>query len=257
MIMKDKNWFTVEKIDENTFVISENRHWEETHCYLVCGKEKALLVDTGLGICNIYDEVRRLTEKPVVAVPTHIHWDHIGGLRYFKNFYVHSAEADWINGKFPLPAEFVRKELVKHNTLPVDFEADSYTVFQGKPYCLLNDGDIIDLGKRKIKVLHTPGHSPGHICLWEEETGYLFTGDLVYKGTLFVNYPSTDPLAYLNSLEKVSKLSAERIFPAHHSLDIQPEIIKRMHDELRKIDEKGLLHHGSGCFNFGDWEILM
>jgi len=51
----------------------EYRHWEETHC-----SERELLIDTGLGICNIYDEVRKLTDKPVTAVATHIHWDHIG-----------------------------------------------------------------------------------------------------------------------------------------------------------------------------------
>ena len=258
MIMKSINdWFTAERIDENTFVISEYRHWEETHCYLLCGKEKALLIDTGLGIGNIYDEVRKLTDKPITAVPTHIHWDHIGGLYHFSEFCVHKDEAEWINGKFPLPAEIVRNELVKGSTLPYDFDADSYAVFQGKPTFLLNDGDIIDLGGRIVSVLHTPGHSPGHICLWEEEKSYLFTGDLAYKGTLFANYPSTDPKAYLNSLKKVTELSAGRIFPAHHSLDIEPEILSRMEHGLSVLEEKDLLHHGSGLFGFDDWEILL
>lgn len=48
-----KDWFTVEKIDNNTFAISEYKHWEETHCYLLCGNEKAILIDTGLGVENI------------------------------------------------------------------------------------------------------------------------------------------------------------------------------------------------------------
>ncbi|MBQ7873682.1 MAG: MBL fold metallo-hydrolase [Oscillospiraceae bacterium] len=256
-MIENENWFISEQIDENTFVISENQHWEETHCYLLCGKQRAVLIDTGLGVCNIYEEAHKLTEKPIIAVPTHIHWDHIGGLWHFPEFYVHEEEKDWINGKFPLPVEIVRKELVKCNTLPCEFEADSYAIFQGKPSALLEDCAEIDLGERIIKVLHTPGHSPGHICLWEEKTGYLFTGDLAYKGTLFANYPSTDPTAYLKSLEKVAGLSAKKIFPAHHSLDIEPEILIRMHDELRALNEKGLLRHGSGKFSFNDWEILL
>ena len=72
-------WFTVDKIDPQTHIISEYRHWEETHCYLLEGSDRALLIDTGLGICDISVEVRKLTSKPVTAVATHIHWDHIGG----------------------------------------------------------------------------------------------------------------------------------------------------------------------------------
>ena len=89
-------WFDTEKIDNETYVISEYRHWEETHCYLLNGTKRSLLIDTGLGISNIYDEVKRLTEKSVTAVVTHVHWDHIGGLKCFPEFGVHSAEMEWI-----------------------------------------------------------------------------------------------------------------------------------------------------------------
>ena len=100
-------WFTTEQLAPDTWVISEYRHWEETHCYLLIGADRALLIDTGLGICNIYDEVCKLTDKPVTAVATHIHWDHIGGHRYYPDFCAHEAELDWLNGKFPLSRETV------------------------------------------------------------------------------------------------------------------------------------------------------
>ena len=87
-----KPWFTIDKIDSNTHIISEYRHWEETHCYLVEGNNRALLIDTGLGICDISAEVKKLTDKPVTAVATHIHWDHIGGHKYYHDFYAHDAE---------------------------------------------------------------------------------------------------------------------------------------------------------------------
>ena len=252
-----KDWFTIDQVDENTYIISEYQHWEETHCYLLIGSDRALLIDTGLGICNICEQVRKLTDKPVTAVATHIHWDHIGGHKYFSNFYAHEAELDWLNGKFPLPVQVVKDMLTDRCELPEDFDISKYEIFQGKPSRVLKDGDTIDLGGRMIQAFHTPGHSPGHLCFWEAEKGYLFGGDLVYKGSLFANYPSTDPQSYLNSLEKIAALPAKRIFPGHHSLDIHPEIVIGMRDAFRELDTEGKLHHGSGTHNYGDWAVML
>lgn len=252
-----RDWFTVEQIDKDTYIISEYRHWEETHCYLLNGDDRSLLIDTGLDISNIYDEVVKLTDKPVTAVATHIHWDHIGGHRYFPDFYAHSEELDWLNGKFPLPLKAIKDMVVDRCDLPDGFDINDYVLFQGIPTKVLNDHDTIDFGSRKIEVLHTPGHSPGHMCFWEKENGYLFTGDLVYKDTLLAYYPSTDPEAYLTSLEKVAALPVKRVFPAHHSLDIQPEILIRMQKAFEELKADGKLHHGSGTFDYGDWSVWL
>lgn len=252
-----RNWFTIDEIDSDTFIISEYRHWEETHCYLLNGTERSLLIDTGLGICNIYDEVVKLTGRSVTAAATHIHWDHIGGHRYFPDFYAHEAELEWLNGKFPLSEETIRAMVLDRCDPPEDFRIEEYTLFQGMPTRLLADHDIIDLGGRSIEVLHTPGHSPGHLCFWEAARGYLFTGDLVYLDTLFAYYPSTDPEAYLASLEKVAALPAGRVFPAHHSLDVPPELPAQMRDAFRVLKQEGKLHHGSGTFSYGGWAVWL
>lgn len=251
------DWFTIDHIDADTHIISEYRHWEETHCYLLNGSERSLLIDTGLGICNIYDEVKKLTDKPVTAVATHIHWDHMGGLKYFPDFYAHEAELNWLNGEFPLTMEQIRGMVIDRCDLPEGYDVNKYEFFQGTPTRLLKDGDVIDIGGRSIQVLHTPGHSPGHMCFWEKDRGYLFTGDLVYKDTLFAYYPSTDPEAYLASLKKVAALPVKRVFPAHHTLDIQPEILVRMRDAFRQLKAEGKLHHGSGTFDYGDWAVWL
>lgn len=249
-------WFTTEKIDAETFVISEYRHPEETHCYLLIGSERCLLIDTGLGIGNISVEIARLTDKPITAAATHIHWDHVGGHRFFPSFYAHEKELDWLNGSFPLPVAAVRK-MLSECELPDDFRLDEYSIFQGKPSKLLNDGDEIRLGDRAVTVIHTPGHSPGHMCFWDAERGYLFTGDLIYKGLLYANYPSTDPEAYLSSVNKIARLPVKRIFPAHHSLDIQPAMILDIAAELEKLNLNDKLCHGSGRFDHTDWSILL
>ena len=251
------DWFTIDQVDKETYIISEYRHWEETHCYLLNGSEYSLLIDTGLGICNVYNEVIDLTNKHVAAVATHIHWDHIGGHKYFPDFYAHEDELNWLSGEFPLTMEQIKEMVVDRCDLPEGYDVNNYEFFQGTPTKLLKDNDVIDMGDRCIQVLHTPGHSPGHMCFWEKERGYLFTGDLVYKDTLFAYFPSTDPKVYLNSLERISTLPVKRVFPAHHSLQIQPEILIRMRDAFRQLQNEGKLHHGSGTFDYGDWSVWL
>lgn len=252
-----KPWFTIDWIDSKTHIISEYRHWEETHCYLLEGSEQSLLIDTGLGICNISEEVEKLTAKPVTAVATHIHWDHIGGHKYYPDFYAHEAELNWLSGESPLSIDAIREMVLDRCDPPDDYDVDTYEFFQGVPTRILHDGDTIDLGNRVITVLHTPGHSPGHLCFWEAETGYLFTGDLVYKDTLFAYFPSTDPQAYMNSMERIAELPVTKVFPAHHTLDIQPEILIRIRNEFQKLNAAGKLHHGSGTFEYGDWAVWL
>lgn len=251
------DWFTMDQIDKETYIISEYRHWEETHCYLLNGSERSLLIDTGLGICNIYDEVIKLTDRPVTAVATHVHWDHIGGHKYFPDFYAHKAELNWLNGEFPLTMGQIREMVVDRCDLPEGYNVDTYDFFQGTPTRVLKDKDVIDLGDRSVHILHTPGHSPGHMSFFEKERRYLFTGDLVYKDTLFAYYPSTDPEAYLTSLKKVAALPVKRVFPAHHTLDIHPEILIRMRDAFEQLKIEGKLHHGSGTFEYGDWAVWL
>ena len=87
-------WFTVEAIDADTYAISEYAHWEEPHCYLLNGDRASLLIDTGLGVGQIAAVAAGLAGRPVTAVLTHAHWDHMGGLRGFPAFAAHRAELD-------------------------------------------------------------------------------------------------------------------------------------------------------------------
>ena len=91
------SWFTVEEIDAQTFAISEYKHWEETHCYLLCGQKMAMLIDTGLGVSNIKKITDGLTKLPIIVVTTHVHWDHIGGHSYFDYIAVHELKKDWLS----------------------------------------------------------------------------------------------------------------------------------------------------------------
>ena len=145
------DWFTVDLIDENTYAISEYKHWEETHCYLLNGTKRSLLIDTGLGISDISKVVSELTDKPVTAVATHIHWDHIGGHRYYPDFYAHESELDWLNGSFPQPLEVIKGYVAERCQLPEDFDINDYRLFQGKPAKVLYGGERLELGEERSR----------------------------------------------------------------------------------------------------------
>lgn len=250
------DWFTVEEIDNKTYAISEYKHWEEPHCYLLIGKDKSLLIDSGLGVGNVFNVVNGLTDLPIEVVTTHVHWDHIGGHKYFKNIAVYEAEKEWLNNSFPLPHNVVIESLLKEPCeFPENFSIDGYKVYQGTPSRILYNNDIIDLGNRYVQVIHTPGHSPGHICLYEKERKHLYSGDLIYEGTLDAFYPSTNPYEFKMSIKRVQKLETKQILPGHHNLNIKANLTDEIDRGFTEIYNTGKLIHGNGVFEFDNFSI--
>lgn len=250
------DWFTIEQIDADTYAISEYKHWEETHCYLLCGTDRAILIDTGLGVANIREVTDSLTALPVTVVTTHVHWDHIGGHKYFNSITVHDAETDWLSVKFPIPLSVVKSNLMcEPCNFPRGFSIDDYEIFQGVPQRILHDRDHLDLGNRQLSVIHTPGHSPGHCCFYEPKREYLYSGDLIYRGCLDAFYPSTDPQKFWQSVKKVQKLNIARIMPGHHQLNIPVDLIDITEKGFSELATSGKLEQGNGIFDFGDFQI--
>jgi len=252
------DWFTVETIDQDTFVISEYKHWEETHCYLLCGTKKAVLIDTGLGVADIKRVVDVLTDLPIEVITTHVHWDHIGGHSLFDNIGVHKEEVSWLSEEFPLPLQVVKNNLVcKPCDFPRDFCIEEYKIYKRKPQVIVKDGDCINLGNREIEVIHTPGHSPGHCCFYEPGRNYLYTGDLIYSGCLDAFYPSTDPQQFWQSVRRIREYQIAKLLPGHHRLDIPVSLIDRVQEAFEHLHRTGRLIQGKGIVDFGDFQIHM
>lgn len=250
------DWFTIEAIDQDTFVISEYKHWEETHCYLLCGTKKAVLIDTGLGVSDIRRVVDALTDLPIEVIATHVHWDHIGGHRLFDNIGVHEEEVSWLSEEFPLPLQVVKNNLVcKPCDFPKDFCIEEYNIYKRKPTVIVKGGDCIDLGNRELEVIHTPGHSPGHCCFYEPERKYLYSGDLIYKGCLDAYYPTTNPIQFYESVKRIQGYQIGRIMPGHHQMDIKSTIVDEIAAGFSQIERSAKLQQGNGLFDFGDFQI--
>ncbi|OWT48607.1 MBL fold metallo-hydrolase [Bacillus sp. K2I17] len=260
MVKIKDSWFTVNQIDNTTFAISEYGHWEQVHSYLLIGEEKAALIDTGLGIDNIKRITDQLTNLPIIVLTTHVHWDHIGSHGEFKNIYVHKDEEDWlVNGIKKLSIEQIRKDVSRDITIPTPktFNPDTYKPFQGNPTGLLNDGDEIEIGNRKLTIYHTPGHSPGHISILDNSKGYLFTGDLLYDETpVYAFFPTTNPVDLTQSLKKISKIpNVTKIYGGHNTIGLDASLLKEVGNAVEELKEKDQVRFGTGIHKFKGFSL--
>ncbi|SEJ55118.1 Glyoxylase, beta-lactamase superfamily II [Bhargavaea ginsengi] len=254
------DWFTVQKIDSDTYAISEYGHWEKVHSFLLVGRDKAILIDTGLGIGNIRTITDQLTDLPVEVLTTHVHADHIGSHGQFDKFYVHEDELDWIvNGIKGRTDEQIRKDMTRDITIPTPsgFDPEAYRPFRGVPAGTLKEGDAFDLGGRILRIYHTPGHSPGHVTIHDETKGYLFTGDLLYDGTpVYAFYPTTSPEDLIRSLERIADIpGVSRIFGSHNTLGLDPEILQEVKAAAGGLRERNLVRFGTGTHRFKSFSV--
>ena len=97
-------WFTVEMIDEATFALTEDGHWEHVNCYLFVGSEPAALVDTGTGIADIRTVVRTLVDLPIRRSYDPRSLGSLGGHGLFDERLVHRLDADWLRRRHPSAA---------------------------------------------------------------------------------------------------------------------------------------------------------
>jgi hydroxyacylglutathione hydrolase len=210
-----QSWFTARKVADGVWCISDHG---SDNMYLVEGREKALLIDTGLGVAKLNDFIKTLTSLPIVVVNTHGHPDHAGGNYQFKSVYAHPLELAAI--KETNTAESRRRTAgnMARGTPAADMvPIEEVLKMPAAELLPVKDGASFNLGGRKLEVIETPGHTPGEIVLLDSANRIVFTGDndnvLVW---LFL--PTCTPLeVYLQSLKKLQQREEEfdTIMPGH------------------------------------------
>jgi glyoxylase-like metal-dependent hydrolase (beta-lactamase superfamily II) len=216
---------------------------EFINCYVIKGKERSLVIDTGLNrqVCKdaLSDGLSKLgvdMDKLDIFI-THFHEDHIGLVPYLATdtvtIHFSKIEADIVAEYLSMGSDnpwwTQHKEFIQMRGFPeeelqsvVDSHPDEgYDIKGPLNIHTLTDNDSIDIGNYSFKCIETPGHSPGHVCLYESGSKILVSGDHILGDItpiIALWSDEVNPLKlYLSSLEKIEDLDVELVLPGHGS----------------------------------------
>ena len=234
-----------------TWCLSEFRL---VNAFLVEGEEKAALIDTGCGIGHLAETVRELTDKPLIILVTPGHFDHDGGVKQFPGVpvYLHNADGQamhqtlammqkmmgtadmnvmrkfYITSRGPIRCpDLDQNELLK--LVPTEPQDPIYD------YLPMEDGMEFDLGGRVLKVVHTPGHTPGEVSILDETSRTLFSGDSANVGIILMRQPDNGTVLIEECNRTMAKLwamedSFDRLGVGHDEVTISKQIVKDYYD---------------------------
>ena len=227
-IPQDQDWFEVYRVSDGVHAIYEPGQFEEVISFLVTGEERALLFDSGLGIGDMRRVVDGLTELPVIVLNSHTHYDHVGGNHQFDTVWGTATDytRERAGGSEPSDVAGFLKEGWVWKPLPDGFDP---ATFRSEPFEIaktVEDGEVIDLGGRRLEVVLVPGHAPDALCLLDRENRILFTGDTFYLAPLYTHLEGSDFELYAGSAARLAAMADayDHAYTAHNvpAVDARP-----------------------------------
>jgi glyoxylase-like metal-dependent hydrolase (beta-lactamase superfamily II) len=215
-----ESWYEVTALGEGVTHIHEPFIHPFYRCNIwhVRGRDRDLLIDSGMGVVSLRSQVAALAERPVLALASHTHFDHIGNHHEFAERLAHPAEAELMahpDRAGTLADIYVKDDIFTALPPVPGWRAELYEVEPAPATRLVSEGDVLDLGDRHLEVMHLPGHSPGSIGLWEERTGILFSGDAIYDGELIDDAYHSDLDDYIRTMRRLRDMPATIVHGGH------------------------------------------
>jgi glyoxylase-like metal-dependent hydrolase (beta-lactamase superfamily II) len=242
-LIPPQHWYETIKMGEDITLIHEPwiKPFYRCNIWHVRGRDGDLLFDSGLGHVSLRNHVSLVTERELTCVASHTHFDHIGSHHEFGPCCVHAAEAAALANPTTdstLSKQYATDEMF--DAFPEGWNAAAYSVKAATVGRVLQHGDVIDLGNRAFEVVHTPGHSPGGIGLYEKKTGVFLSGDIIYDGPLIDDAFHSHIPTYAETLDRLKQLKVSVVHGGHF-----PSFGATRFTQL--IDEYLQQKHVAGC----------
>lgn len=228
-----ERWYEWRRIDDDITFLWEPHVVPLMRCNMwhVRGRDRDMLVDSGMGLVSLREAAREVFDKPVTAVATHAHSDHIGSHHEFEERVIHRLEANDLAEPYTMPLDTrgmggglldsVRRAGYQVPELLIDalphagYDTDAYVIQPAPPTRTVDEGSVIDIGGRRFEVMHLPGHSPGSMGLWEETTGILFSGDALYDGPLLDELEDSSIPDYVRTMKRLREMPVRVVHAGH------------------------------------------
>jgi glyoxylase-like metal-dependent hydrolase (beta-lactamase superfamily II) len=287
-----REWFHVAEVEPGLHLVAEPGH---VFSWLVSGSERCVLIDTGLGLADIAAAIEPVASAPTIVVNSHVHFDHVGGNELFDHVEMHELGPEWIefatrdeevsgyrevaegrygswqrlreadrDGWFLIGPDETMRPWPRERLAELGWRIDP-----PGPDHLLTEGDTVELGDRRLRVIHTPGHAPDHICLLDEAEGILFAQDQAYYGPLLIYERGTDPATYARSARRLADELAGTIRIVYTAHSLRPSVPPRFLGDLADAAEsvaagdapvspmRGMLGEPVQGADFGYFSILV
>lgn len=241
-IATPETWYQTRPLSDGVTWIYEPFIKEYYRCNIwhIRGRDRDLLIDSGMGVVSLREQVASLTGRPILAIASHTHFDHIGTHHEFADRAVHPAEADIL--AHPTRHNTVADKYVTDDSIftalpPGDWHASRYDVKPAPAQTLLTEGSRVDTGDRSFEVFHLPGHSDGSIALYERATEKLFSGDVIYDGELAYDADNRAEMQlYVASMKRLLNLPVRVAHGGHYPSFGQDRMRTIIQDFLSEFD---------------------
>jgi glyoxylase-like metal-dependent hydrolase (beta-lactamase superfamily II) len=233
-------WFSVEAYKNDILLLRES-HIDPVavgDIWIVRGRDRDLVIDTGSGMVAPAPLVEAIAGKPVTAVALNDYYDHAGGWHSFSDRACHPHDAlalEAFDVEYSGVSDYLNDSTLW--SLPSDgYRLEEYSLTPAEPTRLVSDGDTFELGNRSLQVMHVPGRSPGGLAIWEETTGSLFTSDMLYDGDHGLAWPPTDPEAYCASIRRFRQLSVNCVYAGHYGTIDQNRMLELIDEQIADLE---------------------
>ena len=260
----ESRWFTVWQTAPNVKAIFEPHHFQKVISYLIEGETGTLLFDSGMGIGNMKALVESLTDKPITLVCSHGHFDHVGGAWQFDGAHMlctPDSVAAAAEG-FSLPEDDENRSLAAFSIVgTLWFDPKTFCV---KPYKVIpaEEGEVFDLGGRRLRVVAAPGHSDDGMMLADDDNHLLFTGDTVYPGPLYAHLSGEHGAeVYRRTLERLApEFGSYTLLCSHNAPVMEGAALAEIAEAFSAVERGSvpgyeyMLHHR---YDFNGFSIVM